>query len=73
MFNEQNLMGIAIATICAWGLLKSNWFLMNTKKGERLILRFGERMALQIIRCLFTLGVVFGVLLSADIVSPIRW
>lgn len=73
MPKHQILMGAATAALCAVGIWQSGWIARNTRKGQWLARRCGERRAITILRCLFILGVVFGVLLATNIIQPIAW
>lgn len=70
---EQILIGSVTALLCVFGLVKSEWILQNTKKGERLVRWFGETRAIWILRGLLVLGGLFGVLLASNIIKPIQW
>lgn len=73
MPNEQILMGFAVAALCAAGLWKDRWFLANTKKGRRLAAWLGETKALWVLRGLFGVGILFGLLLAGDVIRPVHW
>ncbi|HSG69875.1 MAG TPA: hypothetical protein VLA12_05640 [Planctomycetaceae bacterium] len=68
---EQLLMGIGSAVLCLWGLLKSNWFFTETKKGRWLSTRLGDERGLLVLRFLFVLGIAFGVALAANLIRPL--
>jgi hypothetical protein len=73
MRNEQLIMGAGVAVLCLFGLYHSRWFLARTRKGQRLVGWFGETRALWVLRGLLTAGTVFGVLLAANVIRPLRW
>jgi hypothetical protein len=73
MPNEQVLMGIFVALLCAAGLWHEQWFLANTRKGQRLVGWFGLHRAALVLRLLLGIGVLFGILLAADVIRPVRW
>jgi len=73
MPGHQIFIGSTVALLCLWGLFKHRWFLETTKKGKRLIARFGDRKAAWILNGLFVMGIVFGILLAIDVIHPIRW
>lgn len=73
MPRHQILMGIAVAAISLLGLCNGRWFLENTKKGQRLIGWFGPDRAILVLRGLFLLAMVLGILLAADVIRPVRW
>ena len=73
MPKEQIFIGITVAVLCAAGLCKERWFLTRTKKGKRLIGWFGEEKAIWVLRGLFGLGMLFGLLLAMNVIRPVRW
>jgi len=73
MSGEQILMGMAVAVLCGLGLWKARWFLENTEKGRRMVRWFGPRRALWVLQLLFGAGALFGILLAADVIRPVRW
>lgn len=73
MSYDQLFMGVAVAALCLMGLCHQQWLLTHTKKGQWLVERFGEQRALWVLRGLLLAGMVFGGLLAAEIVNPIRW
>ena len=73
MRNDQTIMGVAIALVCAAGLAKSAWFLENTRKGRWLARRLGDRPAVWMLRSVLCGGIVFGVLLAVNVIRPLRW
>lgn len=68
---EQLLMGIGSAALCLWGLLKSNWFYTETKKGRWLSARLGDERGLLVLRLLFVLGIAFGIALAMNLIRPL--
>ncbi len=70
---HQLLMGIGIASICLTGLVRYRWLMINTRKGQGLVQRFGETTARNVIWLLCLLGLTFGSLLASGIVRPITW
>ena len=68
---EQLLMGCGSAALCLWGLIKSNWFYEETKKGRWLSDRMGESRGLLVLRLLFVLGIAFGVALATNLIRPL--
>ena len=73
MSYEQVFLGTVIAVLCAFGVLKGRWFLSETRKGQRFVSLFGEAKAIWVIRTLFGLGCLFGILLAADVIHPVKW
>ena len=71
--NEQIFMGSSVALLCITGLWKAQWFLENTRKGQRFVKIFGEERAIWAWRVLLLLGVIFGTLLATGIINPIHW
>ncbi len=70
---EQVFIGTATAILCLIGLWQNAWFLEHTPKGRRLADWFGTRKAAWLLRGLFAAGAVFGLLLAAGIINPVRW
>lgn len=73
MHLDRVIIGGGVTVLCLAGLRHDRWFLSNTKKGEWLVRRFGERNATWIIRALFCLGALFGILLACGAIRPITW
>lgn len=73
MASEQLFIGGATAVLCLAGLRHDAWLLEHTSKGRRLVRRFGAHRATLIMRLLLAMGFVFGGLLAAGLVNPIRW
>ena len=70
---HQILMGVGIASICLTGLARYRWLMSKTRKGQALVIRFGETTARNVIWLLCVLGMTFGSLLACGIVRPIAW
>lgn len=70
---EQIFIGSATAILCLMGLGNVPWLLEHTRKGQRLVKRFGDPGATRILKLLLVAGAVFGGLLAAGIINPIRW
>ena len=66
-------MGIAVAAISLLGLCNDRWFLQNTKKGQRLVTWFGEQRAAHVLRALFLVVMILGILLATDVIRPMQW
>ena len=73
MPKEQIFIGVTIALLCGIGLVKERWFLTHTKKGERLVRWFGEKKATWVLRGLFGLGILVGILIAMNIIRPVMW
>ena len=73
MPKDQIFIGITVAVLCAAGLCKDRWFLTRTKKGKRLIGWFGEEKAIWVLRGLFGLGMLFGLLMAMNVIRPVNW
>jgi hypothetical protein len=68
---DQVLMGYAIATVCFLGVVYARWFLNNTKKGRWLLIRFGPKHGLWVLRGLLVAGIAFGVCLANNVIRPL--
>jgi hypothetical protein len=66
-------MGTAIVLSCAAGLYHQRWFLDHTRKGQRLIRRFGDTGGTWVLRGLLIVGMALGGLLAAGVIHPVRW
>jgi hypothetical protein len=73
MSTDQIFMGAAVVIVCATGLYNDRWFIQNTRKGRRLVGWFGETGSIWVLRGLLIGGAVFGALLAAGFVNPVRW
>lgn len=73
MSPEQAFVGTATAVLCLAGLRCNAWLLEHTRKGRRLVGRFGTVPAVWILRGLFVAGAIFGVLLATGVINPVRW
>ena len=70
---EQTIIGGATAALCLLGFWKVEWLLEHSRNGRRLAARFGDLGATRILKLLLLAGAVFGTLLAAGIINPIRW
>ena len=70
---EQTIIGGATATLCLIGFWKVEWLLEHSRNGRRLVARFGDLGATRILKLLLLTGALFGTLLAAGIINPIRW
>ena len=70
---EQIAIGVTVALLCAAGLGSAGWFVRETAKGQWLARRLGDDRALWTFRLLFGLGIVFGLLLAANVIRPVQW
>jgi hypothetical protein len=73
MVQQQTAMGFVITAMCVFGLLNSRWIFEKTRKGRRLAQWLGEVRGLQFVRGLLFVGILFGLLLAADVIRPIHW
>jgi len=73
MPNDQLLMGVAVALMSVIAVWKADWLLQNTRKGQRLLQRFGERNARRTVIALFLATALLGVLLATDLIRPLQW
>ncbi|WP_339729332.1 hypothetical protein [uncultured Gimesia sp.] len=71
--SENELIGGSVLILSLLGLWKDQWFLANTKKGQRLTKWFGPVRAIWVLRIIFLVGMIFGALLASDIIQPIQW
>ncbi|HAW28945.1 MAG TPA: hypothetical protein DCY03_12625 [Planctomycetaceae bacterium] len=70
---EHQLIGGTVLILSLVGLIKQQWFLANTRKGQRLTSSFGAKRALWILRVIFITGVLFGGALAAGWIQPVQW
>lgn len=73
MPKDQIFMGLAIVCACALGLWHRDWLLKHSRYGRRLTQWFGPRHGRLVLLVLLTGGVLFGVLLAANLVRPMQW
>lgn len=73
MPKEQIFIGLTVAVLCAVGIYKDRWFLTQTKKGKRLIGWFGEEKAIWVLRGVYGLGMLFGLLMALNVIRPVNW
>ncbi len=71
--SDQVLMGVGVAVVCLAGLVRADWFLAETRKGQRLVRWLGQPWAGRVFRALMGLGIVFGLLLASGVVNPVQW
>lgn len=71
--SENELIGGTVLILSLWGLLKDQWFLANTRKGQRLTKWFGPTRAIWVLRIIFLTGIIFGALLATGSIHPIEW
>jgi len=71
--SENELIGGTVLIFSVIGLIKEQWFLANTRKGQRLTEWFGPARAIWVLRVIFLTGVMFGALLAAGMIQPIQW
>ncbi|MCA9005134.1 MAG: hypothetical protein KDA70_07645 [Planctomycetaceae bacterium] len=70
---EHQLIGGILLIISLVGLIKAQWFVANTRKGQRLTISFGPKYALWIFRLIFITGILFGATLVTGSIQPIQW
>ncbi len=70
---EHVLMGSLTAVLCLFGLWNARWFIIETRKGRKLVEWLGETTALWTTRALFLFGALFGILLAIEIIQPVQW
>ncbi|MFK7776541.1 MAG: hypothetical protein QM501_00285 [Gimesia sp.] len=71
--SENELIGGAVLLFSFLGLIKEQWFLANTRKGQRLTKWFGPARAIWVMRVIFVTGIIFGGLLATSMIQPIQW
>ncbi|QDV51461.1 hypothetical protein [Gimesia fumaroli] len=71
--SENELIGGTVLILSLWGLIKDQWFLANTRKGQRLLEWFGPGRAIWVLRLIFLIGIIFGALLATGLIQPIQW
>ncbi len=71
--HDHVVMGLGIASFSLVCLVRHQWLLANTSKGQRLIGRFGESKARAIFALVCFSGITFGSLLASGVIRPISW
>lgn len=66
-------MGVLIVGMCLFGLWQEAWLLENSRYGRRLVIWFGAIGGRRALRGLLIGGVLFGILLAADVIRPMHW
>jgi hypothetical protein len=73
MIATQTAMGAMIVGLCLFGIWHRDWMLVNSRYGRRLVIWFGPEGGRRALISFLLLGVVFGILLAADVVRPMHW
>lgn len=73
MPKDQIIIGCIAAGLSAVGLWSVDWLIGNTRKGGWLRERHGEKNARWILRGVFAVGFLFGVLLATNVIRPVSW
>ena len=73
MIATQTAMGVLVAGLCLFALWHIGWLLENSRYGRRLVIWFGPVGGRRALVGFFVAGVVFGILLAADVIRPIQW
>jgi hypothetical protein len=73
MDRDQIIMGLVIAALCGLGFYHTGWMLERTGKGRALVGWLGATGAGLAWRGLMLMGAIFGILLAADVIRPLRW
>jgi hypothetical protein len=73
MIGTQTAMGLLVVGLCLFGLWHDRVLLDRSRYGRRLVNRFGEIGGRRALRGLLVVGIVFGILLAADVIRPIQW
>ena len=71
--NDQIVIGLGTAGLCGLGLWHGRRLLAVSRFGGWLAGRLGEDRGLQVLRGVLACGVVFGLLLAADVIRPVKW
>lgn len=69
---ENVVIGVFVLVFSLLGLIKEQWFLTNTRKGQRLTQWFGPQHGLWVLRIIFLTGAIFGALLAANLIQPMQ-
>jgi hypothetical protein len=73
MIATQTAMGVLIVGLCLFGIWHHDWLLVNSRYGRRLVIWFGPEGGRRALIGFLIAGIVFGILLAADVVRPIQW
>jgi hypothetical protein len=73
MIATQTAIGAVVVGLCLFGMWHDRWLLEYSRYGRRLVNVFGEIGGRRALRVLLVAGIVFGILLAADIIRPIQW
>jgi hypothetical protein len=65
--------GMMVIALSLFVIAKERFILEKTHKGQRLVSWFGNDRALWVLRTLALLAILFGALLAAEIIRPIKW
>jgi len=71
--NDQIVIGLGTAGLCGLGLWHARRLLVASRFGRWLADRLGENRGLQVLRGALVGGLVFGLLLAADLIRPVQW
>lgn len=70
---QDTVMGLAMAVASCMLLVKEQWFLNQTQKGQALVKWFGAKTAIWVLRGILAATALLGGLLAGGIVRPIQW
>jgi hypothetical protein len=73
MISTQTAMGAMVVGLCLLGLWQEHVLLKRSLYGRRLVNRFGEVGGRRALRGILVVGIVFGILLAANVIRPIQW
>jgi hypothetical protein len=73
MIATQTAIGAVVVGLCLFGMWHDRWLRENSRYGRRLVNVFGEIGGRRALFVLLAAGIVFGILLAADIIRPIQW
>ncbi len=69
----QTAMGAMIVGLCLFGIWHHGWLQEHSRYGRRLVIWFGPDGGRRALIGFLIAGIVFGILLAADVVRPIHW
>ena len=73
MYKQPIAFGILVFVLFAQLLIKEQWFLDQTLKGQRLVRWFGPVRAVMVLRGIALSGMLFAILLATGVIRPIQW
>jgi hypothetical protein len=73
MIGTQTAVGLMVVGLCLFGLWHDRVLLVRSRYGRRLVNQFGEVGGRRALWILLVAGIVFGILLAANVIRPIQW